>query len=93
MRHLAFCALIAFSTYANSEVLLVATDKSGASIMLTDEPGPCVDGAKLSYWVSPDATHRIPGCYKIYPQGVAVSWFDGDRGDIPLAALRKPTGL
>ena len=93
MRSLAFCALIACAAYAQAGVVMVATAPDGSSVMLTDETGPCVDGARLAVWVSPDAQRKVAGCYRVFPQGVAVSFLDGDRGDIPHGALKAPTGL
>ena len=92
MRLAAFLvSFVAFS--ASAETLAVAPGRDGSSIILTDEVGPCVDGARLAVWISPDAKSRIPGCYRVFAQGVAVSFFDGDRGDIPMQALKKPTSM
>jgi hypothetical protein len=91
MRYLALIAALAMPAHAG--VILVATSPSGESIMLTDETGPCLDGARLAWWVSPDASKRVPGCYRAFPQGVAVSFLDGDRADVPMGTLKAPTGL
>jgi hypothetical protein len=90
MRALVLLALIA---PVGAETLAVATGGDGSSIIFTDERGPCIGDARLAWYVSPDARSKVPGCYVLSPQGVAVSWLDGDRGDVPMQALKKPTSL
>lgn len=84
-------SIVAFS--ATAETIAVATAPDGSSIVLTDERGPCVGDARLALWISADARVKVPGCYVAFPQVVMVSFLDGDRGDIPIQALKKPTGL
>jgi hypothetical protein len=91
MRTLALIAALAMPAHA--EVILVATAPSGESVMLTDEPGPCVRGARLALWVSADAKDKIPGCYRPTAGGVVVVFMDGDMAQIPVHQLKEPTGM
>lgn len=91
MRYIALSLLIAAS--AQAAPIAVATSANGASIVLTDERGPCEGDARLAVWISPDARVRVAGCYVAAKDGVLVSFLDGDRADIPVQALRKPTSL
>lgn len=93
MRALILLAAIA-ACAAMAEPVAVVTAQSGASITLTDERGPCVAEARLAIWRSPDGAARVDGCYLIVPPaGVIVSFLDGERADIPIASLKKPTNL
>lgn len=90
MRALVLLALVAS---VNAETLAEATLPDGASVSFTDEAGPCVGDARLAWYISANARNKVPGCYVMAPGFVAVSWLDGDRGNIPMAALKKPTSL
>lgn len=91
----ALVALVAFmaTTVAFSAPLAVVDGPAGSSITLYEEAGPCVQGAKLAVWSSGDAKTRIQGCWVIGGGSVFVSFLDGDRSDIPVALLKKPTSL
>lgn len=88
----ALVALLATSV-ASAAPLAVVTGPDGSSVTLYDDAGPCINGAKLAVWVSPDAQKRVPGCYVAGNGAVFVSFLDGDRADIPVQALKKPTSL
>jgi hypothetical protein len=89
---LALVALFA-SSVASAAPIAVADGSAGSSITFYDEAGPCVGSAKLAVWSSGDAKTRIPGCWVAGSGTVFVSFLDGDRSDVPVGALKKPTSL
>jgi hypothetical protein len=91
MRSILLPLLIATSAQA-AEPFAVATASTGATVTLHRDAGPCVNGALLAVWSSPDARETVPGCWVIRGATVSVSWLDGDRGNIPVADLRRVTG-
>lgn len=92
MKRVAFLAsFVALSATAGS--IATATSSDGASITLMEEAGPCVGGARLAVYVSPDAKSRVPGCWKLAGGMVVVAFLDGDMAQIPVGDLKKPTSL
>ena len=70
--------------------IVVAASSTGAEVRLSQETGPCVQGARLAEWVSPDAQTRIPGCWRLAGEVVEIGFLDGDSLRIPVGAF-KPT--
>lgn len=78
---------------ANAGVVGVVDLRSGASLRLYDDPGVCVGKALRVEYVEPGQP-VISGCWVLRPNGVVtVVFLDGDRGDVPAAAVRKPESL
>ena len=65
---------------------------NGALITLHDVPGPCVRGALLAVWQSPDRAITIPACYRLTEHAVLVAFLDGDSGVMPRMAFRRVAG-
>lgn len=67
---------------------------NGATILLHEAAGPCVDGARQATWISADATERVPGCFEadLVEKVVKLAWLDGDSHMIPLNYFKKPSG-
>lgn len=90
MRHVIAAVLTLSSLPAFAEVLAVAQSGDGASIVLHDDAGPCVGGAMLAEHISPKGD-KVRGCWVAASGNVNVSFFDGERGTIPVLLLKKPT--
>lgn len=73
----------------HARVFAEAPLAGGATIVLHDEPGPCVGGAMLAQFISA-AGEITPGCWVKRPGHVAIVFLDGDVGAVPEAALQKP---
>lgn len=70
---------------------LQATAPNGAIVILTQDVGPCQDGAKVAKYIAPNKVDKLTGCWKISDQApvVSIGWFDGDGSAIP-AQVFKP---
>ena len=68
-------------------IILQARAPNGALIQLHDQEGPCVKGAKLATWVSPDMKEKIQGCWKTDGEVLTIGWFDGEPSAIPMKAF------
>jgi len=73
---------------AGDRIFAVAQSSDGARVLLYSDTGPCVGGARLAEHVAPGG-EKTPGCWVLYQTMVMVSFLDGERGDIPVAQLRK----
>jgi hypothetical protein len=82
--------LLSFACH--SAVLGVADMQDGASIVFHDESGPCKGAAKLASFITPKG-ESIPGCWVSRAQHIAVVFFDGDVGAVPVAALKPPKNV
>ena len=82
--------LLSFACH--SAVLGVADMQDGASIVFHDESGPCKGAAKLASFITPKGD-SIPGCWVSRAQHIAVVFFDGDVGAVPVAALKPPKNV
>ena len=83
-------ALLTFGANAgiiDAPILLQARAPNGALIQLHDQEGPCVKGAKLATWVSPDMKEKIQGCWKTDGEVLTIGWFDGEPSAIPMKAF------
>lgn len=71
---------VPFSAVADDEEVKSARFPNGATIDLYPQVGPCVGGAKVAVWTSPDGKSKVPGCYAISEDqsSVKVVWFDTD---------------
>jgi hypothetical protein len=72
---------------------LVAHSSTGASVELTQDAGPCVDGAALAHWISADALRRVPGCWRLAGAVVTIGFLDGDAMSVPAGAFKTPAPL
>ncbi len=85
--------LLSFACHsADAAVLGVADMQDGASIVFHDESGPCKGAAKLASFITAKGD-SIPGCWVSRQQHIAVVFFDGDVGAVPVAALKPPKNV
>lgn len=77
---------------AKAEPVSAAVMDNGALLTLHDERGPCVQGAKLAVWRSPDRTVTIPACYRKHAGKVLIAFLDADFRILPEAEFRKVLG-
>lgn len=77
---------------AQAQVFAVATSGDGARVVLHDKSGPCVGSARLAEHIAPNGD-RVPGCWLLANDIVKVSFLDGERGNIPVAHLKKAQSL
>lgn len=68
------------------EIVGTATSGDGAVITLYARPGPCVGHARLAEHKTRGGV-TTPGCWLLAGAAVLVSFFDGERGDIPTNAV------
>jgi hypothetical protein len=71
-----------------AEVLAFAKSGDGARVLLHDKVGPCVGGARLAEHISAEG-EKTPGCWVLLEATVMVSFLDGERGNIPVAHLKR----
>lgn len=73
-------------------VVVQARHPGGAVIQLHEVVGPCVSGARLATFTSPDGKYKVNGCFKPNQDGgtVGIAWFDGDGSTIPLRVFKAP---
>lgn len=72
----------------NQQVVAYAQSGDGARVLLYTKAGPCVGQARFAEHVSPDG-EKTPGCWVMTENIVLVSFLDGERGNIPVAHLKK----
>lgn len=72
----------------NQQVMAFAQGGDGARVLLYTKAGPCVGQARLAEHVAPDG-EKTPGCWVMSEGVVLVSFLDGERGNIPVAQLRR----
>lgn len=82
----ALCA--GLTPLAQAQVLAFAQSGDGASIVLHERAGPCTGKARLAEHITA-AGERTSGCWLKTSEKVLISFFDGERGDIPLNHLRR----
>jgi hypothetical protein len=85
----ALLPLALLTATCNAGILGVAEMQNGASIVFHDESGPCKGTAKLASFMTPQGD-AIPGCWVSRVHHIAVVFFDGDVGAVPVAALKPP---
>ena len=83
---------LAAGAVASNPTTLGAIAPNGAVITLTQEVGPCKNGAKVATYLAPNKKDTVNGCWKISDQApvISIGWFDGDGSAIP-AQVFKPT--
>lgn len=86
-----FLSVVATTSFAQPTTLQ-ATAPNGAIVILTQDVGPCQDGAKVAKYIAPNKVDKLDGCWKISDSApvVSIGWFDGDGSAIP-AQVFKPT--
>lgn len=77
---------------ARADIFAVAQSGDGARVLFYAKSGPCVGSARLAEHVSPEG-EKTPGCWVLTQGMVLVSFLDGDRGNIPVAHLKKVSEL
>ena len=77
---------------ARAEMFAVAQSSDGARVQLYSVAGPCVGSARLAEHIS-STGEKTPGCWILAEGTVLVSFLDGDRGNIPVAHLKRVSGL
>ena len=78
-------------TTAQAQDRMFAVAPNGAVITLTQEVGPCVNGAKVANYLAPNKKDTLNGCWKVSDSApvISIAWFDGDGSAIP-AQVFKP---
>jgi hypothetical protein len=93
LKRLAATALLAAACVpAQAQVLAFAQSGDGAQIVLHERSGPCVGHARLAEHISVGGA-RVAGCWLKTSEKVLISFFAGERGDIPLAHLKIPAEI
>ena len=78
---------------ATQQPFAFAESGDGSRVLLYPHAGPCVGSARLAEHVTA-AGERTPGCWIFLDTGVVlVSFLDGERGNIPVAKLKRPEAL
>ena len=85
-------SLLVLAWPAHAEVFAVAQASDGAKVLFYSKAGPCVGSARLAEHVAADG-EKTPGCWVLTQSHVLVSFLDGDRGNIPVAQLRRVADL
>jgi hypothetical protein len=80
-------ACAAVSSHAN-QVLAYAQSGDGARVVLYTSTGPCVGLAKFAEHIARDGG-KTPGCWLMTTTQVQISFFDGERGAVPLDQLKR----
>ena len=78
----------AWPIQAEVEVFAIAQSSDGAKVLLYAKAGPCLGAARLAEHISAEG-EKTPGCWVLTPSHVLVSFLDGDRGNIPVAQLKR----
>jgi hypothetical protein len=76
----------------NQQVVAFAQGGDGARVLLYLATGPCVGQARLAEHIAPGG-EKTPGCWVMSDGLVLVSFLDGERGNIPLAQLKRAETL
>ena len=76
----------------NQQVVAFAQSVDVARVRLYTKAGPCVGQARYAEHVAPDG-EKTPGCWVMTEGVVLVSFLDGERGNIPVAQLRRAESL
>ena len=77
---------------AHAQIFAVAQSRDGARVLLHTGAGPCVGAARLAEHVSAEG-EKTPGCWLMMQGTILVSFLDGERGDIPVAHLKRVADL
>lgn len=72
----------------NQQVVAFAQANDGARVLLYTATGPCVGQARLAEHIAPGG-EKTPGCWVMSEGLVLVSFLDGERGNIPVAQLKR----
>lgn len=89
MRYIVAVLLALVAASANAKVVAFVQSGDGARIVLYDVAGPCVRSARLAEHISLSG-EKVQGCWLTTSGNVIVSFFDGERGTIPVTHLRPP---
>jgi len=84
--------MIAPRAHAADAMIGVASDPSGARVVLMPAAGPCTGHARQALHVAADG-QRTPGCWIMTPGAIHVAWFDGEMGRIPVADIHWAKGI
>jgi hypothetical protein len=76
----------------NQQVVAFAQSGDGARVLLYTKAGPCVGQARFAEHIAPDG-EKTPGCWVMGEGMVLVSFLDGERGNIPVAQLKRAETL
>lgn len=75
-----------------AEVMAFAQSSDGSRVLLYAKSGPCVGSARFAEHISPEG-EKTPGCWVMLENTVLVSFLDGERGNIPVAHLKRAERL
>jgi hypothetical protein len=86
---LLLCALLtAMPAFAPAAVIGAATGPGGAKVEFHDDgAGVCLAPARYAVHIATDG-QRVGGCYMIEGGMVRINFLDGDRGAVPVQAIR-----
>ena len=89
-----FLSVVATTSFAQPTTLQ-ATAPNGALVILTQDVGPCQDGAKVAKYIAPNKVDKLTGCWKISDQApvISIGWFDGDGSAIPAQVFKPVPGV
>jgi hypothetical protein len=88
--------MVAVAGYSQAQPnTLGAIAPNGAVITLTQEVGPCKNGAKVATYLAPNKKDTVNGCWKISENApvVSIAWFDGDGSAIPVQVFKPISGV
>lgn len=78
---------------ANAQPLTgIATDPTGARVILMPTTGPCTGHARQALHITP-AGHRTTGCWIRTISTIHIAYLDGESGAIPAAEVTWATGI
>ena len=85
-------ALLLLATSAKAAIIGVVPLQSGAMLRLHDEPRICVNGALLVEYAMPGKP-TISGCWVRRGDAIHAAFLDGDAGEIPVQAIKRPESI
>lgn len=77
---------------AQAAIVGVVPLQNGAMLRLHDEPRICVNGALLVEYVMPGKP-TIAGCWVRRGDAIHAAFLDGDAGEIPIQAIKRPENI
>ena len=79
---------LAATGLAQAQAVAFAQSGDGSRIVLHDSSGPCMGQARLAEHITTNG-QRTPGCWLKTSEKVLISFFDGERGDVPISHLKR----
>lgn len=89
MNRILVLVFLLLATQAQAAVFGIVQLRSGAHLRFHDSPGICVHGALLVEYVAPGKP-VLAGCWTRAGDVMRVVFLDGDSGDVPIEAVKRP---